>query len=88
MADNFDRHASGLDSPASGAAAVTPSNSTDLSTFSRGLYIGGAGNITVDMVGGQTGVLFSNLVAGSVYPLRVSRVYATGTTATGIVALW
>jgi hypothetical protein len=32
-------------------------------------------------------LLFSNLAAGVVHPLAVTRVYATNTTASGIIAL-
>jgi hypothetical protein len=88
MADKFKTYASGLDSPADSAASVTPNNSTDLGTHSRGLYIGGAGNVKVDMAGDGTAVVFTGLLAGVVYPIRASRVYATDTTATNIVALW
>lgn len=88
MADKFQSNAAGLTSPAENAAAVTPNDSTDLTTATRGLYIGGAGDVVVDMVGGETSVPFTGLIAGNVYPLRVIRVRATGTTATDIVALW
>lgn len=88
MADPFQNHGSGLDSPALHAAAVTPNDSTDLTTTARGLYIGGAGNVTLDTAGGETTVAFVGLTAGSVLPVRVARVRATGTTATNIVAIW
>jgi hypothetical protein len=88
MADKFESNATGLTSPADSAASVTPNDSTDLTTATRGLYIGGAGNVKVDMVGEGTAVVYSGLVVGTVYPIRVTRVYATDTTATNIVALW
>ncbi|WJR67242.1 hypothetical protein QTA58_00260 [Neorhizobium sp. CSC1952] len=71
--------------PASNAEAVTPSDSTDLTHVSRGLYVGVAGDISVIMRGGQT-VTIS--VQAGLHPLAVSRVRASGTTATGIVAIW
>jgi hypothetical protein len=74
-------------SPAEYAAAVTPSDSTDLATTARALFIGGAGNANVDMPDGGT-VLFSGLAAGSILPVRVRRVRATSTTATLIIALY
>jgi hypothetical protein len=68
------------------ASAVTPSDSTDLLP-TRGLYIGGAGNIKVDMALGNT-VTFNGLLAGTVLPVQVVKVYSTDTTATDIVALY
>lgn len=88
MADNFSNFNDGLATPAKHAAAVTPSDTTDLTTAARSLYIGGAGNVTLDTVGGETSVLFAGLTAGSVLPVRAQRVRATGTTATNLVALW
>ena len=87
MADAFESNSSGLDSPAKDAFAITGNDSTDLTTSTRGIYIGGAGNLKVDMVSGNT-VTFTGVLAGVVYPIRARRVYATGTTATGIIGLW
>ena len=47
MADQHTGFVEGLTSPADNAAAVTPSDSTDLAFTSRALYVGGAGNIVV-----------------------------------------
>jgi hypothetical protein len=76
------------------AAAVTPSNTVDIPSITGGtsnngcvLYVGGAGNLRVDTVGGDD-VTFTGVLAGSFIPVQVTRVYATGTTATSIVALW
>ena len=76
------------DYPASHAAAVTPSNTTDLTYVARGLYIGVAGNVTLDTQGGESSVLFTGLLAGTILPVLTTRVRSTGTTATSIVALW
>ena len=73
--------------PAYDAAAVTPSDSGVISPVARGLYIGGAGAVKVDTEGG-TAVTFSGATAGSILPVKVKRVYSTGTTATNIVALY
>jgi hypothetical protein len=82
------RLVSPLFGPADNAAAVTPSDGSDLANFSRALFVGGAGAVKVDMVGGTTAVTLTGVVAGTVLPMRVSRVYSTGTTATNIVALY
>jgi hypothetical protein len=76
----------GLDSPCRSAAAVTPSDTTDLGFVSRQLFVGGAGNVTAIMADGTT-VLFTGVLAGAFLPIRCSRVKATGTTATNMVAL-
>lgn len=73
--------------PAENAAAVTPHDSNDLTYVTRGLYVGGAGNVEVIMHGTQQ-VVFSAVPAGTILPIRVSRVTAANTTATLIVALW
>lgn len=75
------------DSPNSSfAVAVTPHNATMLDRCSKELWVGGAGNVTVLMVSGET-VTFTSVPAGTRLPIRVQRVNATGTTATNIVAL-
>jgi hypothetical protein len=87
MSDTFEGLATGMASPANSAAEITPNDTTDLSTFSRAVYVGGAGNLRVTMLGGQT-VTFSNVAAGTMLPIRVSRIWATGTTATLIDTVW
>jgi hypothetical protein len=68
------------------AAAVTPSDSTVLRP-TRGLYTGSGGTIKVDMSLGAT-ITFSNVLAGTILPVQVTKVYSTDTDATGIVALY
>ena len=85
--DRFSGVSGGVEAPVSFAAAVTPDDSNDLTNVTRGVYVGASGNVKVDLLGGST-VTFSGLAAGVVHPLRVTRIYATGTTATGILALW
>lgn len=73
-----------LNSPIKSAAAVTPSDSADLAEPSMSLYIGGAGALKVTLISGDT-VTYAAIAAGR-HPLRATRVWATGTTATGIVS--
>ena len=86
MADAFESNASALDSPAAHAASVTPNDSTDLTASSRALYIGTSGDVKVTTVGGET-VTFASVPVG-VLPVRVQRVWATGTDASDIIAIW
>ena len=89
MADPIHNRAAELDSPAWTAAAVTPSDGTDLPTApTRGLYVGSAGNLVVNMAGGGASVTFTGVPAGAILPIRVDRVLATSTTASAIVALY
>jgi len=85
--DQFGHRTGGaLDQPAGNAEAVTPSDATDLTYVSRGLYVGGAGNVAVVMVSGAA-VTFTNILAGTILPIRLSRIKSTGTTATNLIAL-
>lgn len=78
--------------PAHRAFAVVPSDATII-PVTRGLYIAVTGNVTVRMAdylndpqAAYDNVLFSNVPVG-VLPIQVDKVYSTGTSATGIVAL-
>lgn len=88
MADDFDTYHTGLSDTAANAAAITPHDSTDLSRTTRGIYVGGAGNVSVEMKSTGTAVVFQGLAAGTILPVRATRVNATGTTATNLIALW
>lgn len=66
-------------------AAVTPHNTNNLSEDAACLYIGGAGDVKIDTPEGST-LTFVAVPAGSILPWRARRVYATGTSATNIVA--
>lgn len=70
--------------PASHAFAITPSDSATIQG-SRSLWIGGAGSVAVQMQSGAT-VTFAGVSPG-ILPIAVSKVLATGTTATGILGL-
>lgn len=76
--------------PATSAYAVTPS---DTVSFTQGacaaLYIGVAGDVTavVGSESGQSAVLFKAVPVG-ILPVSCTRVNATATAATNIVALY
>ena len=72
--------------PGTAAFAITPNDSADLANVTRGLLLGAAGNVKVDML--ESGTVTLALAAGIIHPLRVKRVYAAGTTATGIIGLY
>lgn len=70
---------------AHGTASVTPSDAT-VFPVCRSLYIGTTGNVTVRMADGMT-QLFTAVPVG-ILPVQVDMVFATGTGASTIVALY
>lgn len=77
----------GIGEPAVGGFAVTPNDVADLPFLTRALYVGGAGALQVTLKNGDI-VTLSGALAGSYHPVRASRVWSTGTTATLIVGLY
>lgn len=75
------------DGPARNAAAVTPHDTNPINRCDA-LYVGGAGSVTLRTDDDDGDVLFTAVPAGSVLPVRAKYVRLTGTTATGIVALY
>lgn len=69
------------------AVAVTKSDATILPA-TRGLYIGGTGDVAVIMAGDTAAVTFSAAPVGVILPLQVTKVMSTNTTATLILALY
>ena len=71
-----------------GLIAVTPDDDNDLPDgVTRGVYVGVAGDVTLISESGST-ITLKNLAAGILHPIAVTRIEATGTTATDIVALY
>lgn len=78
----------GPDWPATKLRAVTPADGTDLPDgICRALFIGTAGDLVLLAAEDETAVLMPSVQAG-ILPVSTKRVLATGTTATGIVALY
>jgi hypothetical protein len=85
--DRFSDLPTTLTAPARDAIAITPSDGTDIASLPRAVYVGTAGHLAVQMVGGAT-VTFQNVPAGALLAIRPRRVLVTGTTASNLVALW
>ncbi len=67
--------------------AVTPSDTVNIANGpARSLYIGTGGTVIAINARGQA-ITFSNVPDGAVLPILTTRVKATGTTASGIIAL-
>ncbi len=86
MADTFSNYNAGLESPAQRAFAITPADDTDLTYVTRGIYVGGSGDVKAQLVGGGL-VIFKNALAGTILPVRATRVYDADTDATDLVGL-
>lgn len=54
----------------------------------RGIYIGVTGDVSVNMVGVGSAVVFKNAAAGSVLPIQALKVNTSGTTATNLLVLY
>lgn len=52
------------------------------------LYVGVAGDVSVEMAGTGAAIVYKGVAAGSTLPINVTRVNSTATTATDIVALF
>lgn len=77
----------GLTGPADDAEAITPHDVNELQHITRALYVGGAGAVVVVMRNGAQ-VTLSGVGAGTLLPIRIKQVRATGTTASGLVGLY
>jgi hypothetical protein len=72
--------------PASRAAAVTLHDTNTIEN-TRAVFVGGAGNLKVTMYDGQD-VTFTGVGAGTFLPIQVTKIWATGSTATSVLALY
>jgi len=75
------------DEPATRAYVPTKHDTNDITTVSRGIYVGGSGDVKVKTIGGDT-VTFVGVPAGTVLPVRAKQVFNTGTTATSLLVLY
>lgn len=84
---DFSGRAMSFDGPARNLRAVIPDDAYDLPNgIARALFVGGAGSVAIlDASGTQTTL---KSAAHQYHPVCVSRILATGTTATDIVALY
>ena len=86
MNDDFAAFTPSLTSPASSGMSIEPNDESELAHVTRALYVGQAGSVRVRLHHGSE-VTFQDMQAGALYPLRVRQVFASGTTAGGLVGL-
>jgi hypothetical protein len=83
MPDPFSAHSPGLSSPLAIGFAISPADGADLPYVTRQIRVtGAAGNLAVVWTSGLQTV--EPVFTGDVLDWRVTRVLATGTTATGL----
>ena len=72
------------------AEVVVPDDANDLpkspGNLGWAIYVGGAGDVAVKCKVTQQDIIFHGMLAGTIVPVTVDRVLATGTTATNLVA--
>ncbi len=75
------------DAGISSAQAITMGADVVLSRITRGIYIGGAGNIEVQFAGDADAnpVALVGLAVGVWHPMQIQKIINAGTTATDIV---
>lgn len=82
---------SSITEPAKRWLAVTPSDVNHLAQvnkrYPRALFIGNTGDVAVEDDSGNSEV-FENVADGTILDVQPIRVLSTGTTATGIIALY
>jgi hypothetical protein len=69
------------------AIAITPSDSTVLSQPIKGFMVGVTGAVKVNFTEIGTAIVIQ-AVAGYFYPFSINKVFSTGTSATGIIAVY
>lgn len=87
MPDRYVGASSNAAAPAESFFAITPSDSVNFTYNVRGIYVGTTGNVVAVTEGG-TAVTFSSVPAGTILPIRASRVNSTSTTASNMVGLY
>lgn len=85
--DPFISYNQNLNAPIRSGASITPDDASDLPVLPRAIYIGSGGDIAVTLADGDS-VTLTGVPTGALLPLRTQRVRQTGTSATGLVALW
>ena len=84
MADKFEELRREATAPARDGRVIVPDDGNDLEYVARSIHVGTAGIVNVVSVEGTT--LPFKMTDGGVITMEVSRVLATGTTATDLIA--
>ncbi|MDJ0637224.1 MAG: hypothetical protein QNJ20_00205 [Paracoccaceae bacterium] len=85
MSDNFANRMRSPGEPAVSVFDITPDNATDLPQVTTALNVATPGTVRVTALDGSISDL--HVAHGTVFPIRATRVWESGTTATGIKGL-
>ena len=77
----------GVMEPAVNAFAVTPHDTNELTSHTRGIYVGVTGNVKITTINGDA-VTFVGLASGVIHPIMAKIIWSAGTTATSIVGVY
>ncbi len=69
------------------ALVATRSDTALLPRTSRFIFVGGAGNMKVTTVGGET-LTINSIANSTLLPLQVTQIHSVSTTATNMVVMW
>lgn len=83
----YSGRADAISAPAQYGFAISPSDVADLAAETRGLWVGASGDLALVLASGDE-VTIAGAVGGSLLPLRVRRVKASGTTAAQLVGIY
>lgn len=90
--NNFTQTDAGINAPYTRAVTITPNDTTDLVEIPRAINVhktGGQSHTTIKCIlSGDTIAVSLIVPIGQVCPIRVSRIYAAGTDATTVIALY
>lgn len=84
--DKFQTHATSKTMPPEGGFVVVPNDAQDLREVIRGVMVAVAGDVRVALISGDV-VTLPSLRPGVQYAFRATQIFASGTTASGIVGL-
>lgn len=85
--DPFEEYRDSPVAPARDAFAITPQDGADLSVAPKAIYVGTGGSVVLRGVDSSGDTVFANVATGTILPVRVRAIRATGTTASDIVGL-
>ena len=84
--DSIARGATTEQMASAGGFAITPSDTIVFGSTTRGIYVGGLGNVNAVLVNGDT-VLFTAVPVGTILPIQAKQVLATLTSASLLVGM-
>lgn len=83
--NRFKFYGPGLDSPPAHLEEITPNDSAELAYTTRAINVAVAGDLRVETIHGDVATVF--VAAGVPFPIQARKVFASGTTASGIVGM-